>query len=61
MLVSKQIVSCKNNGPLISIVQDSLVGAYLMTQRDKFMDVVDFQKFMMFLSYPDENYKAGYS
>ncbi|KAH0573713.1 DNA-directed RNA polymerase subunit [Spironucleus salmonicida] len=60
MLVSKQIVSCKHNAPLISIVQDSLVGSYIMTQKDKFMTQDSFQKFMMFLSYPDANYRQDY-
>lgn len=57
MLVSKQIVSCKSNGPLMSIVQDSLVGCQIMTQRDKFIDRADFQKYQMFLSYPDNSYR----
>lgn len=39
MLVSKQVVSCKNNAPLIGIVQDSLVGAYICTRKDKFINV----------------------
>lgn len=42
MLVSKQIVSCKNNAPLISIVQDSLVGCYMLTHRDQFVNKQDF-------------------
>ncbi|CAL6014193.1 DNA-directed_RNA polymerase subunit [Hexamita inflata] len=57
MLVSKQIVSCKNNAPLISIVQDSLVGCFMLTQKDKFIIRQDFQKYMMFLEYPDAQYK----
>ena len=61
MLVSKQIVSCKNNAPLIGIVQDSLVGSFMLTARDKFIDRQNFQKYMMFLEYPDFEYKPGYS
>lgn len=61
MLVSKQIVSCKNNAPLISIVQDSLVGCYMLTHRDQFVNKQDFQKYMMFLEYPDNEYKPKYT
>lgn len=60
MLVSKQIVSCKNNAPLISIVQDSLVGAFMLTQRDVFISKQDFQKYMGFLEYPSESYRPNY-
>jgi len=42
MLVTKQIVSCKNNAPLISIVQDSLIGCFIVTQRDYFISKSEF-------------------
>ena len=33
----KQIIAPKNNAPIMGIVQDALLGIYLMTSRDVFL------------------------
>lgn len=35
--VSKQVIAPKNNAPVMGIVQDSLLGIYLLTMRDTFL------------------------
>lgn len=35
--VSKQVIAPKNNAPIMGIVQDSLLGIYLLTMRDTFL------------------------
>eukprot|EP00768_Dysnectes_brevis_P000133 gnl/Dysnectes_brevis/1028_a1146_1678.p1 GENE.gnl/Dysnectes_brevis/1028_a1146_1678~~gnl/Dysnectes_brevis/1028_a1146_1678.p1 ORF type:complete len:2444 (+),score=361.56 gnl/Dysnectes_brevis/1028_a1146_1678:176-7507(+) len=50
MLVPNQIINPKSNSPIISIVQDSLLGCYLITQRDVFLTRERFMNLMMFLS-----------
>nr|UXY86654.1 DNA-directed RNA polymerase II largest chain [Cryptomonas paramecium] len=39
LTVSKCILSQQSNKPVIGIVQDSLIGAFLLTQKDVFMDI----------------------
>lgn len=38
MAVPKQIIAPKSNAPIMGIVQDSLLGCLLMTQRDTFVE-----------------------
>jgi DNA-directed RNA polymerase beta' subunit len=40
--VKNNLMSCKNNKPLVSIVQDAVVGSYLMTLQEEPVDMDDF-------------------
>lgn len=52
MSVTKQIVSAQANKPIVSLVQDSLIAAYLMTLRDTFLTRDRFMQLTMSLRYP---------
>ena len=52
MSVTKQIVSAQSNKPIVSLVQDSLIAAYLMTLRDTFLTRDRFMQLTMSLRYP---------
>lgn len=54
MMVSTQIISPQANRPVIGLVQDALVGAYLMTQRDTFIEKDMLMNMLMWL--PDFDY-----
>jgi DNA-directed RNA polymerase II subunit RPB1 len=51
MSVSTQLISPQNNKPIIGLVQDSLVAAFLMTQRDTFFTRDQVMQLLMNLKY----------
>ena len=51
MSVSTQMINPENNKPIIALVQDSLVAAYLMTQRDTFLRRHQAMQLLMTLRY----------
>jgi len=51
MSVTTQMVSPENNKPIIALVQDSLVAAFLMTQRDTFLRRDQVMQLLMSLRY----------
>jgi DNA-directed RNA polymerase beta' subunit len=51
MHVSKHIVTPSTNRPLISAVQDTVIGAYLMTKKDAFFARGEFMQLMMVCRY----------
>ena len=52
MSVTKQIISAQDNKPIISLVQDSLIAAYLLTLRDTFLTRDMFMQLTMSVRYP---------
>ena len=52
MFVTKQIISAQSNKPIVSLVQDSLIAAYLMTRQDTFFTRDRFMQLTMSLRYP---------
>ena len=50
MSVPKQIISPQSNRPVMGIVQDSLLGAMIMTQRDTFIDKEDAMQLCMWVT-----------
>ena len=51
MSVSTQMINPENNKPIIALVQDSLVAAYLMTRRDTFISRHQAMQLLMTLRY----------
>jgi len=51
MHVPQQIVAPKDNKPIMGIVQDSLLGIFLFSQRDTFVEKDLFMNLMMWLDY----------
>lgn len=47
MMVKNNIISPKSNKPVMGIVQDSLIGLWLLTRGDKFIEKKDFMDYMM--------------
>ena len=45
----KQIVAPKNNAPVMGIVQDALLGIYLMTSRDTFLNRAEAMNLLMWV------------
>ena len=52
MAVPKQIMSAQSNKPVMGIVQDSLLGAMMLTSRDTFIDREEAMQLLMWI--PDE-------
>jgi DNA-directed RNA polymerase II subunit RPB1 len=52
MLVTRQIVSPQSNKPIIALVQDSLIGVFLFTNKNEFFDKAVAMQLYMQLSYP---------
>ena len=53
MAVPKQIISPQSNKPIIGLVQDPVIGSYLLTQRTVFLDRMQMMDLMAHLSYSD--------
>ncbi|TNJ27272.1 DNA-directed RNA polymerase II largest subunit RPB1 [Giardia muris] len=51
-LVSKQIVSCKDNRPLVTIVQDVLLGCYILSGKDILLEHSHVCEYMMWIGLP---------
>jgi DNA-directed RNA polymerase II subunit RPB1 len=49
MLVPKQIMNPQSNKPIMGIVQDSLLGCMIFTQRDTFLDEEDLMQLLMWI------------
>ena len=49
MLVPKQMMNPQSNKPIMGIVQDSLLGGMLLTQRDTFINYEDLMQLMMWI------------
>ena len=47
--VPKQIVAPKNNSPVMGIVQDSLLGIFLFTMRDIFLNKAEIMNLAMWI------------
>lgn len=54
MAVPLQVVAPKNNAPVMGIVQDSLLGIYLFTFRDTFIEKDLLMNLMMWIDYTGE-------
>jgi DNA-directed RNA polymerase II subunit RPB1 len=54
MAVPLQVVAPKNNSPVMGIVQDSLLGIFLFTHRDTFIEKSVLMNLMMWLEYTGE-------
>ena len=54
MAVPLQVVAPKNNAPVMGIVQDSLLGIYLFTFRDTFIERDLLMNLMMWIDYTGE-------
>lgn len=52
MAVPKQIVAPQSNKPCMGLVQDTLLGTYLLTSPDVFLDSGDVMQILMQLKYP---------
>lgn len=52
MLVTRQIVSPQSNKPIIALVQDSLIGVFLFTNKNEFFNKAVAMQLYMQLSYP---------
>ena len=52
--VSKNIISPQTYRPVMGIVQDSLVGSYILTRRDTFLDRTEVSQLLMALPAPPE-------
>ena len=50
--VESQLLNAQNNKPCMGIVQDSLLGAYLMTNKDRFLTRAQVMQLMMVIRYP---------
>lgn len=55
MLTTQQIISAQANKPIISLVQDSLISAYLMTLKQQFFTKAEVMQLTMVLRYPKFN------
>ena len=51
-MVSRQIVSAASNKPIIALVQDALIGVYLLTQPDTLLDKSQAMQLYMQVHYP---------
>lgn len=51
MAVPKQVVAPKNNKPVMGIVQDALLGIYLFTKRDTFLEMETVMNLLMWIDY----------
>jgi len=51
MAVPKQVVAPKNNKPVMGIVQDALLGIYLFTKRDTFLEMDTVMNLLMWIEY----------
>lgn len=56
MSVSTQMISPENNKPIVALVQDSLVGAFLMTCKDTFLERHQAMQVIMNLRYLEKEY-----
>ena len=56
MAVPNQIVSPKDNKPVMGIVQDALLGVMLFTQRDTFIEKELVMNLLMWAGYDDINF-----
>ena len=56
--VPKQIVAPKNNAPVMGIVQDALLGVYLMTARDVFLTAPEMMNLLMWYE-PKVKFEEG--
>jgi DNA-directed RNA polymerase II subunit RPB1 len=54
MAVSKQIVAPQANKPCMGLVQDTLLGTYLLTSPDTFLDQGEVMQVLMQLKYPSD-------
>jgi DNA-directed RNA polymerase II subunit RPB1 len=54
MAVPLQIISPKHNSPVMGIVQDSLLGIFLFTHRDTFIEKDVLMNLMMWIEYTGE-------
>lgn len=52
LMVSRQIVSAASNKPIIALVQDALIGVYLLTQPDTLLDKAQAMQLYMQIHYP---------
>jgi len=59
MLISGSIVSVKNNSPVITVVQDSLLGSYFLTRRDTFITPERMYDYAMWITYNDDSYRPS--
>lgn len=59
MLISGSIVSVKNNSPVITVVQDSLLGSYFLTRRDTFITPERMYDYAMWVTYSDDSYRTS--
>lgn len=50
MLSPRQIISPQNNAPVMSVVQDSLLGSFLMTHRDVSFNKTEMMRFMTWIN-----------
>lgn len=56
MSVSTQLISPENNKPIVALVQDSLVAAFLMTRKDTFLEKHQAMQVIMNLRYLEKQY-----
>lgn len=54
MAVPNQILSPKDNKPVMGLVQDALLGAMLFTQRDTFIEKELVMNLLMWAGYDEE-------
>ena len=52
MAVDKQIMNAQNNKPIVTVIQDTLVGCYLLTADDTFITRDVFMNCVMHVKYP---------
>lgn len=55
--VPKQVMAPKNNAPVMGIVQDALLGIYMLTMRDTFLTREEVMNLMIWIE--DEDYEVG--
>lgn len=51
MAVPRQVVAPRNNRPVMGIVQDSLIGIWLFTQRDSFVELDQAMNLLMWIDF----------
>jgi DNA-directed RNA polymerase II subunit RPB1 len=54
MAVEKQILNAQNNKPVMGIVQDALVGSYLLTSKNRFLTKAEVMQLLMVIKYPKQ-------
>ena len=52
MAVEKQILNAQNNKPVMGIVQDTLLGSYLLTSKNRFLSKAEVMQLLMAIKYP---------